>query len=1331
MNTRKTFENGLNGTVTAGTWGLGLVLVSGVAQATDLQIYASPSAGKKTIVMMLDTSGSMETIDKKTSGCTSGSDTGGDSVFSYTREYCASPASSSSASTKKYCTPVPNSTSPTEYRCYRRVDNLKDGMFAFLNSTDAKLNPIRVGLGNFSSNGDDKTGQILVPAAALGDGSTANTAGSQRYKLKQAIANLTSGGYTPSAHAYAEAAAYLMGTTTVVLQALTYTIKSYGSALVSTYTTTYDSTIDRYVYDYTYKSYTCQTYGSIDYATGIRPCVTWSGPITTTTGSSTRRQDNRPDWNNKPSISGRLWTQTNLSNPRGVEEIYGNSFQSVAPPEPVVPTQSGIVKSKNNDANQNQIMVDGSVANTALQYRTPLPPTTERVSCDGQGVYFLSDGQPNRSSLAEAKAIMGAALTGSGFTSDFNTDSNTCSGGLSNTASDSAWDCMGEFAKRLYDPSKNPAGVKIQTAFVGFGSDFASTTFTAGTDVGNACALGALSKETRCTGGNYGRGGFYQAASSDDVTKSVLGFLSNLETGTLKPLTTGAVSVPVDPLNPNGFQPFGYLRMMAPDPANPGKLVWEGNLKKYQTISGTLRDGTNYVFDTKGNLNAGTKDLWNNTSTADGGIIAAGGAYSRVPMPTTATPLALRPFFSDIASSNGSTVTPLSAGSKLASLKPTTTLSDPASNALLAKMNSTLADDAPLKDLPLKVKLRILNYFGYDVPLDSTALPSGTNPLPTPDKAFLSMGASIHSLPVQLTYSGTIDTNTGDLTTTRTQSLMYGTTDGGLHVVDGTTGVEQMVFVPAELLDSAAGDALRKGQSGTPAPNYGLDGPWVADAVYDVSGDGSQVTARKMNVYGGLRMGGRSYYGLDLKDPTQPKLKFRIGPTNPTATGDFSRMGQSWSRPTLANIRYNGAVKRVMIVGGGYDTCYEDPRFRLESTGNRNDLSGSSCNNKTAAQGNAVYIVDADSGAKLAEVTYSSGDDRQYLKHSIVSRIATLDRDADGLIDHLYFGDLGGQGFRVDLNNASGTSAADLVTRVTRVLDLSTPTNGGYTTAGDQPRFYEAPTLTIHDEGANTFILMALASGDRSTPLDVTPTVGRDAMLPATALTGRPTNKVYGLIDRDFQKLDLISNATLSMTTQNVNISTLVPNPQTVPYTGSVGSYFFASSASPARNGWYRSLSSDSAGIEKAVNGFRTPGGLKAFEDLIAITGNLLIPVYDPEGTGVAATDPCQPRVVGETNWQKYCLPYGVCLQADGTKDTTSEAVTGFRLDANNKNDNIIGAGIQGIAMGAKTNGNSGTPTPGSCGNMTILGNQAGRGEWSCTRRMVPSRWLQKTARVN
>ncbi|MFW1981486.1 vWA domain-containing protein, partial [Acinetobacter baumannii] len=97
------------------TW----LMTSSVVQARDLQIYASPTAGKKTIVMMLDTSGSMTN----------------------------------------------NSYGEN------RLDMLKNGMNAFLASNNPVLNDTRVGLGNFSANGDSRSGQILVAAAHLGDAS--------------------------------------------------------------------------------------------------------------------------------------------------------------------------------------------------------------------------------------------------------------------------------------------------------------------------------------------------------------------------------------------------------------------------------------------------------------------------------------------------------------------------------------------------------------------------------------------------------------------------------------------------------------------------------------------------------------------------------------------------------------------------------------------------------------------------------------------------------------------------------------------------------------------------------------------------------------------------------------------------------------------------------------------------------------------------------------------------------------------------------------------------------------------------------------------------------
>jgi type IV pilus assembly protein PilY1 len=47
----------------------------------------------------------------------------------------------------------------------------------------------------------------------------------------------------------------------------------------------------------------------------------------------------------------------------------------------------------------------------------------------------------------------------------------------------------------------------------------------------------------------------------------------------------GAISVPVDALNPNGFQPYGYLRALKPQPGK-NYLIWQGNLKKYNIIDG-------------------------------------------------------------------------------------------------------------------------------------------------------------------------------------------------------------------------------------------------------------------------------------------------------------------------------------------------------------------------------------------------------------------------------------------------------------------------------------------------------------------------------------------------------------------------------------------------------------------------------------------------------------------------------------------------------------------------------------------------------------------------
>lgn len=1383
-----------------------LLITSSVVQASDMQIYAVPTAGKKTIVMMLDTSGSMDytsaTVDYN--DCNYG-------YYSETQPY--------SSNTVNYCTSGPNGTGNKRYG---RIYRLQEGMFAFLNSNNSTLANVRVGLGQYSVSGSGNAGKILVPAAELG----ADINSSQRNALRAAVKDLTAVGGTPTAAAFAEAAAYLMGTNT----------NAPSSIQKDLYKKVTTQVFDRYECQNNSRPYlnslnnVCYQYnngfsGNFQTASTIYTCppAGLAAYRNLGTSSSTNRtrcyingqvNDNNPSSNYRAADSSLncssssypyldsssercyqyqgfsggsqnatpiyqpvdtyykciSWSSTDFTN--GVQYCGAGStsqrtstsstyWQDLGSTQPTDfagdgnQTISSVLYTYINDMQIGSNAysgftnsVDSAKKANRLSYNSPLPLASDRVSCDGQGVYILSDGEPSDKNDSTLNSIMSASLDSTSF-------SCSASGALTSTRD---WHCMSNFAKKLFNGgviqsntanATNPVNVPIQTAFVGFGKDF--NNIGNSDDVKNACKLSSRTQSDRSgddacspnqptnaiTYPGYGNGGFFAANLPSDVTASVIAFINNIGGVPLNPLTTGAISVPIDPLTSNGFQPFGYLRALEPNPAN-AKLVWLGNLKKYKVLLEGANAGAfagkndNLIYNSKGGFVSATKDLWNSSTYNDGGIIKLGGAYSKVPMPAlgqtedltvnppkyavASTPNAIRTLFTDVASTGGAALSAMPNNNSLLRIPEGPLPTSNVSSYVLGKLNASTGQTT-LKDFPLLAKQKILNYLGYSVPLDSTAtaLPSS---LITPDAPSFAMGGSVHSFPVQLTYSGSLDAN-GDLTATRDQSVLYGSMEGGLHIVNGDTGVEQMVFVPSEILrNEVASKALVKGEEDLLSPTAGVDGAWVADPAYKVSSTGSSITARQMNVYGGLRMGGNSYYGLDVLDPSSPKLLFRAGADQ----SDFSRMGQSWSKPVLANIRYNGAIKRVMIVGGGYDTCYESPTATL-TTG--------SCG--TEAKGNAVYIIDAKTGARLWWASSSgSNTNNANMKHSIVSRISVLDRNADGLIDHLYFGDLGGQVFRADLNNnqtKTGSSYSSFGVRVVRLANLSTTEAGVALTDGKTPRFYEAPTVTIHDQGGATFIVVGIASGNRSTPLDVFPIQGRNGMSPAVALTDRLVNNVYGIIDRDFINSNLMTVADSTLITKDKNLSTFQKDPQKLA-SGSVISVFIPASGA-GKDGWYRSLSSKSDGTERADNSFRIKGGLKAFEEPIALTGNLIVPVYDPQGTGVAPSDSCQPRVVGETDRQLYCLPFGVCLNSNGTTNTVDELKTGFLTTTDTAkcpagvaecNDNTLGAGILGVSLTPLTP----DPDPDSCGKLTLAGNITGAGEWKCTRKLNPTRWYEK-----
>ena len=263
---------------------------------------------------------------------------------------------------------------------------------------------------------------------------------------------------------------------------------------------------------------------------------------------------------------------------------------------------------------------------------------------------------------------------------------------------------------------------------------------------------------------------------------------------------------------------------------------------------------------------------------------------------------------------------------------------------------------------------------------------------------------------------------------------------------------------------------------------YGIDGA-ITSYINDKNGDGVIDSATdEVWIFFGLRRGGSSYYALDISDPAKPSKLWHI-----TSKGDFSELGQSWSKPKVAYSKLNlsgsgdnKVANPVLFFGGGYDV----KKDVLTPGGND-------------SKGRAIYMVDAKTGAKKWSMLTSGGDTTYTGTDSIASSIAILDSDGDGLTDRLYTGDTGGNVWRVDMPSADPADSDDPWT-VFKLAEL-----GGTTNSSDL-RFFNEPSIvrtfiseTIETEvtdvdGETTKIVshqekpydaVLIGSGDRSNPI--------------------------------------------------------------------------------------------------------------------------------------------------------------------------------------------------------------------------------------------------------
>ena len=1277
------------------------MVASSVTQASDIDIYQEAKSGTITLMFMLDTSGSMFANRKGssvsgggTSACDIGSvrasaNTGYETATTarpYIRQYCTVASSKANDTVrtgvkiKDVCT-----LSGSSYRCYDRITRLKDGMYDLLygntaNNITRLADDLVIGLSDYSGKrtGTSNSGRVMVPARRL-DASVTHS--KQEY---QRIGNSTN---------YTYKACSVMTPDGTCTTWIAYTPS--GSNATNRLNT-FNSLVDGY--------------------TGVSSgnTVTYSNSVT-----QTHRQWLIDAITNEPASGGiGMNLDNNWTNYTPTATTYVDTAAYLMGTTTGTGTNSGFAASSastKNPSNTN-FLAPQSV-------RDELAQPSSAKSCSGTGIYVLTDGEPrtstNNANEGNAQTLIRQALSNNSYSCTGNTSY------LTGGAYTGGWRCISNFAVSLlnnnYNDTPTPTfkKVKIKTAVVGFGSmfeglpDYKTEVKPLETQAAKLAKIGSATSGTTAEDvkntakwGILGEGGYYSGSSSQDIVDSVNAFLGDLATE-IPSVTTGSPAIPRDALNPSILQNDAYYPQFQPTPDKNYQL-WVGNLKKYLVSStGALKDkGGNNIIDNKGRIIA-NYDYWSPAvddavKDADintyGSLLYAqqGGAWSQLALRTKDNAVQRKILTNRVGTGTGT-------GATFSS-----------SNNTLRTVNLDYLTDTTYRDDPNRGYL--ISLLGYSV---DAANPDNITPTTLATAPELrQIGAVMHSTPVLVTNKGKLEFNSDTKkmeSSDREDYVLFGTTQGLLHVVDAKTGKEKFAFVPNEMVENQKQAFLTSTATSGGINNlfYGVDGAWTLHTEYVIDGSGNLTTGTgkgtnqkgKQLAVGGLRMGGKGYYGLDLSNINSPALKFNINPSGTCSNANpLGCMGESWSKPNLAYVNWGGKRTLVMFVGGGYDKGYESDTYDQTDSKKGAGVFMFRVEDETGGgsgkAGDLLWWANANATSGVTGSRVGTNDPN--LKYSVVSEIRTVDRDGDDLIDHLYFGDLGGQVFRVDLNNKAAT-IGDFAKRVQRIINLNTAT-----TAGKRPRFYDMPSFSLYSENGSTFAVVSIGSGNRSSPLqDYT-----------TGTAGYDHDAIYNVYDKDVARKDLYN--TLPATGATALQTNSVTKADMGEVTNSNRNNQTTLVAPYSGKGWYYKFQSSKLQSEKV---FGTP---------LALNYQLYASTFDGSKDGISGD--CGAGVKGESFLNRFCMPYGQCK----TENAGSNAANcvGTKCDKIS-----LGAGIHTAVVRGDEPADAVTPDPGddpkygdtSASNYCLsTGSRAaytpfggGTGEQTeiC---LIPQRWYEK-----
>lgn len=995
------------------------------------------------------------------------------------------------------------------------------------------------------------------------------------------------------------------------------------------------------------------------------------------------------------------------------------------------------------------IYSDASIVNQDKTYKRPeiidaqvKDPSLQQ--CHAQGIYLITGGLSHVGDRSQGdgtidfyiKRMMNRSLNASTYKNNFCqngslSDYTNVFGNENNYIDNSSWSCISEYAERLKS-GNNPTGLEIKTAVVGIGKQFGElpSSNLSQTTAQNVNELEKAIKELEeykdgstllykkrtlhnikntALLGLYGGGGWYSAMSPQDIAESFNSFV-NVISKDIPSASVNKAVIPVDILNPYELQPHAYLTMYEPS-VQGAVSAWAGNLKRYNIgKKGWVVDSSgNNAFAANGLIKDSVKDLWENSTLTDSEKLKArifqGGALNQLPLGKN--------------ENNNFKRTIYTTRDCKEQANKTEPKCDSSADLKLKKVNTNYFDKNAIssKD-PLRGYLLAL--LGYDVPNPANINDADILNVWQSQPELRQMGAILHSDPILLTQQGQVVRDGESIVTKdRHDYVLFGTTQGLLHVLDAKTGKEKFAFVPNEMVEknhkafvnpdaaSASGQFL-----------YGIDGPWTVHTEYVAANKDDQTLTvgkgagegivGKQWVYGGLRMGGRSYYALDLTDLDSPKVKFHIDPYEGIvfkANGDkkaypqLKSMGQSWSKPVITRVNWQGTDKLVMIVGGGYDNSgqnqgYEYPLYKQVTEVRR---------------GAGVYMFDADNGDllwwasrnanRIAQSAHDgitpdkNGTIGHYIEdmgYSVVSTIKTVDRDGDKLTDHLYFGDLGGQVWRVDFNNFRNAEQP-FATHIVRLLNETS------SEAGKQPRFYVQPTFSIYRTPGSGRVMAAIniGSGNASSPL-------HDSNNEAN---WKP-NAVYTLFDKDVTRSNLYS-----LTTSQLK-QDLVPQALTATQRNGVAT----NTIDASQDGWKYVFSENSFYLDSnqttGQKFYSTPMGAKVITDPVLMNNQLFVSVFDGAKSGTVQG--CDAGIKGESVIERFCMPFGACGSNSGIHNSL-----------------YAGVGIAPINLSSAGQGaaNSRTIINSQCeGDHCAVGNIGSdvHSDNQLNRKLRPMRWFER-----